>query len=243
MILYFSATGNCKYVAKRISESTGDSILSIEDCIKTNNYNFKDKYIGIISPTYFWALPSITRDFLQKAKFQTDYIYYVATYGTSPGASYYYAEKYIKNKINAFYSVRMPDTWTPIFDLSTPQKIAAFSNTTESEINKIIEHLNQKDSGQYMNHLKSKLSTKIVYPVYESARKTKHFYIEDACIGCGLCEKKCPDNAIEIKDKKPVWVKDKCVMCLRCLHNCPKFAIQYNRKTKVHGQYTNPNVK
>ena len=42
---------------------------------------------------------------------------------------------------------------------------------------------------------------------------------------------------------KTVWVKDKCVMYLGCLHRCPKFAIQYGKKTKKHGQYTNPNVK
>ena len=29
MILYFSATGNCKYVATKIAESTGDEIVSM----------------------------------------------------------------------------------------------------------------------------------------------------------------------------------------------------------------------
>lgn len=31
MIFYFSATGNCKYVAKRISDATGDEMQSIQD--------------------------------------------------------------------------------------------------------------------------------------------------------------------------------------------------------------------
>ena len=65
MILYFSATGNCKYVATRLAESTGEETISIVDCIKDGKYSFKDKQIGIISPTYDWSLPSITREFLK----------------------------------------------------------------------------------------------------------------------------------------------------------------------------------
>ena len=40
MILYFSGTGNSKYVASRIKDATDDEIFSIEDCIKVNNYKF-----------------------------------------------------------------------------------------------------------------------------------------------------------------------------------------------------------
>lgn len=75
------------------------------------------------------------------------------------------------------------------------------------------------------------------------ARLTAKLRVEGGCIGCGLCAKKCPVQAIEMRDGKPVWVKDKCVMCLGCMHRCPKFAIQYGENTQRHGQYTNPNVK
>lgn len=76
-------------------------------------------------------------------------------------------------------------------------------------------------------------------------RKTKHLFVDtDACIGCGICEKKCPVHAIKMDNKTPVWKTDKCEMCLGCLHRCPKFAIQYdNDKTKQHGQYRNPYTK
>ena len=246
MILYFSATGNCKYVATRISQSTGQEILSIVDCINENQYTFKDDTIGIISPTYFWGLPSIMKEFLEKASFQTDYLYFIATYGTIPGSIGDMASKVIRDhEINAYYSVRMPDTWTPIFDLSTPEKIAKFSKKTETEIESIIHHISEHHTNRHMAHRTPVFMTEwFAQPIYNNkARRTVHFSVDNTCIGCGLCAKKCPVQAIEIQNKRPVWIKDKCVMCLGCLHSCPKFAIQYGKNTRKHGQYTNPNVK
>ena len=87
------------------------------------------------------------------------------------------------------------------------------------------------------------MKNKLPYPIakighsieYGSMRKTKHFSVEDTCVGCGLCAKNCPVSAIQIKDRKPEWVKEQCVMCLSCLHQCLKFAIQYGKKLKSTG--------
>ena len=245
MILYFSATGNCKYVATRLVESAEQEILSIVDCIRNGQYQFSDKTIGIVSPTYDWGLPSIVKEFLEKASFQTEYLYYIATYGTTPGASGAMANKAIRGReIDAYYSVQMADTWTPVFDLSTPEKVARYTQNTETEINAIISGVKERRTNRHMSPCTPAFITEwIAEPIYNSkVRRTSHFCVEDTCIGCGLCARKCPVQAIEIQDKRPVWVKDKCVMCLGCLHRCPKFAIQYGKNTKKHGQYTNPNV-
>ena len=245
MILYFSATGNCKYVASRLAEAEGEEAISIVDCIQQNRYSFSDKKIGIISPTYVGGLPSITREFLQKAELDAPYTYYVATYGTTPGSSSKFAARYLGKAFSAYYSVRMVDTWTPAFDLSTPEKVAVFTNTTEPDIDEIIGHIQKSETGDFMKKRLPYWLIKTVYPRYEKQRETKNLVMSGDCIGCGLCARKCPVQAIEMRDKKPVWVKDKCVMCLGCLHRCPKFAIHYGdgKATIEHGQYTNPNVK
>lgn len=129
------------------------------------------------------------------------------------------ANKAIRERnIDAYYSVRMVDTWTPIFDLSTPEKVRKYTGTTEADIERIAQ------------------------PFYDRrVRLTSHFHVEESCIGCGLCAGKCPVQAIEIREKRPIWVKEKCVMCLGCLHRCPRFAIQYGRRTKKYGQSLHPN--
>ena len=80
MILYFSGTGNSKYVASRIKDATDDEIFSIEDCIKVNNYKFsldEGESLGIICPTYFFGVPVIVEDFLKRVRFTRNIINYL----------------------------------------------------------------------------------------------------------------------------------------------------------------------
>ncbi len=185
MILYFSATGNCKYVATRIAQSAGQDIVSIVDCVRECKYSFEGDSIGIVSPTYDWGLPSIVKEFLEKASFHTEYMYFISTYGTTTGASGYLANKSIENRnIDAYYSVKMPDTWTPIFDLSTPEKVAVFTKTTEGEIDDIKEKIAMRYTNKRMSPRVPVLPVKMIaQPLYNMrVRKTSHFRLEDSCI-------------------------------------------------------------
>lgn len=253
MILYFSATGNSKYVAQRVAKATNDEAISILDFINKDEYSLfikENENVGIVSPTYAWGCPSIVMDFLNNISFgnsNKNYFYFIATYGTTPGNSGYFANKNLYKstgiKFDAFFSVKMPDTWTPIFDLSDKEKVDQINIMSESQIDEAIEKIKSKSIGNFMRNKIPKITAPLYKPYYENMRKTNHFTVDDSCIGCKLCEKRCPVNAIEIKDNKPVWVKSKCTMCLGCLHRCPKFSIQYGKNTRKHGQYNNPNIK
>ena len=246
VILYFSATGNCKYVAERLAEALGEEALPMVECIRTGRYDFAGETIGIIAPTYDWGLPSLVKEFLEKATLRAEYLYYIATYGTTPGASGCMAQKALRGqRIDAFYAIRMADTWTPVFDLSTPEKVAVFTRTTEQEIDRTIQRVAAREHNRKMTPRTPVFLTEwFAEPIYNSCvRKTSHLRVEESCIGCGLCERKCPVQAIKMEEKRPAWVRERCAMCLGCLHRCPKFAIQYGNRTKRHGQYTNPHVK
>lgn len=49
----------------------------------------------------------------------------------------------------------------------------------------------------------------------------------EACISCGLCERKCKGACIDSKSKKIDY--SRCVDCYNCLSGCHKGAIQYTR--------------
>ena len=249
MILYFSATGNSKHVAKRVAAAVGDSITAIDGCAASEQYTFdliNNEPLGIISPVYDWGLPSIVRDFLGKAAFMTDkeaYVYFVATYGTTSGQAARMAAELLSHggiKLSAKFSVKMPDTWTVLFDLSNADKVGTINANADKEIDGIIPHIASHDTGDFSKNKIPYFIAKIAYRHYESVRQTKHFHILDSCVGCGSCAKNCPVQAITLENSKPRWVKSKCAMCLRCLHRCPRFSIQYENKTQNHGQYVHP---
>ena len=46
-----------------------------------------------------------------------------------------------------------------------------------------------------------------------------------ACIGCGLCVKKCPKDAIKVENFLATIDYDKCINCGLCADACPTSAI------------------
>lgn len=245
MIIYFSATGNSKYVAKRIAEATNDFTRSIA----TFEYGEfielkKDKMLGIVCPTYFYGLPVNVEEYIRKVKMLIDpsvYCYFVTTYGGETGHPETFVEDALKAKgvrLDASYRVRMPENFTPMFSVNDKDAIAKVLEEAEPIIDGVIAHIRNRDKGCFIDSTETKNAE--VHKKYDEMRKTSNFTVSDACIGCMLCAKRCPSKAIQMQDKKPVWVKDMCTLCLGCLHRCPQNAIDYAGMAKDNGQYRNP---
>lgn len=60
----------------------------------------------------------------------------------------------------------------------------------------------------------------------EPAERTRgHVEIDiDACIYCGMCQRKCPTGAITVSRPEKTWAIERlnCVQCSSCVDNCPK---------------------
>ncbi len=72
----------------------------------------------------------------------------------------------------------------------------------------------------------------------------KRYKVNDKCINCQACVKRCPTHNITIENGEFKFGKN-CLMCMRCSFHCPKNAIKIGwfEKWKVNGAYNfnNPN--
>lgn len=246
MIFYFSATGNSKHAAEKTA-GVNENIVSISDALKTKSmeFNVADGKLGIVFPVYFFGVPQSVLDFINSAKIhlkEKTYVYILMSCGASTANADKFVSKVLEKKgifVNAVYSVKMVDTYVPLFKIAKETEQKKINDKADLELEKIKKAIDKRVSGNQNKNagLFPKTVTFFSYPFYKHRRFTKKFYAEDSCIGCGLCEKICPSEAIKIENGKPVWVKKQCSICLGCLHRCPKEAIQYGKKSKTTGRY------
>lgn len=63
-------------------------------------------------------------------------------------------------------------------------------------------------------------------------------YIKTECIGCGICQQECPNDAISLINHEPVVDTAKCDICGRCAESCPGEALQVmGRAVTINGLY------
>ena len=197
MIFYFTSTGNCLSAAKRISKKTDDTIKSITECIKNNQYRFSftdNEKIGFIFPCYFWGTPLIFDDFIRHLNaddFKGHYIYLINTYGGSPGntlGSAYKAFKSNNIEINSGFYVKMPENYMITFKAPSNDKITSRLTKAYSLIDDIIKQINIKAQNSHPD-VKETIVLPLslaVHKYYFLNRRTDKFNVKENCTGCGL---------------------------------------------------------
>ncbi len=240
-IFYFTATGNNLYLSKRI----GGDLFSIPKLIKEEKYDFEDDEIGIIFPTYYGTVPKIVEEFLSKAKLKSNYIFAITSYGfTSREAIPRIVEIGKRNKIKFSYvnDIRMVDNYLPAFDMRKEIKKEPTMNIEEN-LDKIIRDIRNKRIyiKKYPTYKRfSGLLINKLHPYPEGSIFEEKFNIESNCNECGICEKVCPVDNIEISTKPSF--KGNCQQCLACVNHCPQKAIHIKME-KGEARYINKNIK
>ena len=246
MILYFSGTGNSKFVAEYIAKKTGDKILSLNNLIKKNikmPLCIEDNYIMFVLPTYAWRIPKIIENFIRDNDFQGNKnLYFILTCGSETSNAFYYIKKLCNSKdlnLKGFAEIIMPENYIAMFSSPDENTIVDTINSSYKIMDEIINHIK---NNEYFSIFKpksilGKLESGPINPLfYKFFVNDKGFYSTDKCIGCGKCKKLCPLNNIEIKNKKPIW-KGNCTHCMACISYCPTEAIEYKNKTKNQSRY------
>lgn len=247
MILYFTGTGNSRYIAKQIANLTGDRLVSINKRIKENDtsgINATGRLIFVV-PTYCWRIPRLVEEWIAKTRFTgTENVYFIMNCGTSIGN----AKKYIKRlckrknfKYMGVVSIVMPENYIAMYDAPDESVAIQIIENANLVIGKIGEIIRQGKvvtdrQSNLIDCLKSSVINTIFYSFLVKADK---FTVDDKCVGCGICVKECSLNNINLKGNKPVWGKE-CTHCMACICKCPKEAIEYGEKSVGKIRYKCP---
>ena len=244
MILYFSGTGNSKYVAKRIADALGDEILNLNDRIKSGDTSPVEtgERVIIVTPTYAWRIPRVVRDWLLKTELRgAKQVWFVMTCGSEIGnADKYNRELCAEKAISCMGTAQivMPENYIAMFSAPQADEAREIVAKAEPNIDCVIASIQSNQPfAPTRNDLYDRFMSGPVNPIfYKFFVKANAFTASGACIGCGQCVNRCPMNNVAIKDGKPVWGKA-CTHCMACICYCPVSAIEYGKKSVGQPRY------
>ncbi len=236
-ICYFTASGNSLYVARQI----GGKLFSIPKLMRQESVVIEDDAVGIVSPVYVGGMPLMVQEFLDRAKINTAYFFYIFTCGNGGSFSQVQAiaqRRGLPLKYGAI--VRMVDNFLPMFEMRQELDAAAQKNIDVQlhlicrEIASRTENLTA-EGRQQVNPLVNMFAKKVL-----RRDAAQGYLVNDQCVHCGICAKVCPADNITVT-KNAVRFADRCEVCYACVHNCPQNAIHL-RKERSSARFRNEHV-
>ncbi|MEI3063561.1 MAG: EFR1 family ferrodoxin [Oscillospiraceae bacterium] len=161
MILYFSGTGNSKYVAKRIADALGDEIVNLNDRIKASDTSpvETDERLIIVTPTYAWRIPRVVRDWLRKTELRgAKQVWFVMTCGSEIGnADKYNRELCTEKGLSCMGTAQivMPENYIAMFSAPQADKARQIVAKAKPDIDRAIAAIQQGSA----SHRRGTIST------------------------------------------------------------------------------------
>ncbi|MGN1263820.1 MAG: EFR1 family ferrodoxin [Prevotella sp.] len=251
VVLYFTGTGNCLYVARQLAGQDGET-LSIPQLVSKGQFDIEADEIGLVYPVYGHMPPYMVREFIKKARLKAEYKFAVLTYGMRKCSSVEIWDGISKKAGNAFDYIGtliMVDNWLPNFDMNEqmkmdkhiPENLARITADLDSR-RRWHEPVTQEEREQHEGFMRlSGLDPEVGFLM----KAEQHFTTTDACIDCGICTYVCPRGNYELTGRG-VRMEGDCEFCFACIHNCPQKAIRFRKQedgTWPDGTEKNPDAR
>lgn len=266
LILYFSGTGNTKFIGDRIAEQLESreydfDLKAVENFSPKNLSEYDFLVFGF--PVYVHDLPHFLKDFIAELSLtKSRGVILYATAGKNSGNALRKTGNLFKK--NDFIPLFTAEFIMPANDFilaeskkskkvkrliaSDFKELAGLNKVAEKIAEKAIENAEKNLNKDQINLPRRKFTSSLIDPTMQFLFKLiKKFLIskfraDENCTLCGYCEKICPADNIVIENEEVKFL-DKCYLCLRCVNHCPEEAIQISRLTKNKFRYKGPNSK
>lgn len=250
VVLYFTGTGNCLYVARQLAGKEGE-ILSIPQLMRKKQFEIEADEIGLVYPIYGHMPPYMVREFIKKAQLKAEYKFAVLTYGMRKCNAVEIWDGISRKAGNVFDyigTIVMVDNWLPNFDMNEQMKIDKHIPENLAKITSDLsnrrrwhEPVTQEEREQHEGFMSlSGLDPEIGFLM----KADRSFRVTDDCIHCGICTYVCPRGNYQLTGQG-VKMQGDCEFCFACIQNCPQRAIQFKKNedgTWPDGSEKNPNA-
>jgi len=230
-ILYFSPTGNAKYIAEKLLDHLNDNdteLLPLEFTIP-GELEAKDQ-LTIIFSIHAFNAPRTVRRFVKKIPSGLYKKISLIAVGcadawinkaSTSGVRHILEKKKYSITVDEF--LPMPLT----FIMSFPEQMCRdLISSAEKKIEVIASSILNEKRSENTIPFKSKL-VHIIGKAEDPAAKLfgLELHAGNDCTSCGICVNNCPEKNIRFNKKnKPVFGLN-CMMCMRCIYNCPEKTI------------------
>lgn len=251
VVLYFTGTGNCLYIARQLAGKEGE-ILSIPQLMRKKQFEIEADEIGLVYPIYGHMPPYMVREFIKKAQLKAEYKFAVLTYGMRKCNAVEIWDGISRKAGNVFDyigTIVMVDNWLPNFDMNDQMKIDKHIPENLAKITSDLsnrrrwhEPVTQEEREQHEGFMSlSGLDPEVGFLM----KADRSFRVTDDCIHCGICTYVCPRGNYQLTGQG-VKMQGDCEFCFACIQNCPQRAIQFKKNedgTWPDGSEKNPNAR
>lgn len=253
-IYCFTGTGNSLSIANQLAKPLNAEVERLditrygkeaaETCVREGDI------LGFVFPVYAWSYPDAVKAFVKKLRIEGKpaYVFAVANCGDSAGETLTAFSRLLEKqgiRLNYGNVCAMPNNYLPLSDVDNQAMERTKLENARVRCAKLAKDIEDRLVG--LNSLPPKAIDPfllyVVHPLFCWYAKGAYrkFFAEQACTGCGICAKVCPQKNISIEHGHPVWGRE-CASCMACIHWCPAQAIQYGKRTRQFGRYHNPDV-
>jgi len=248
-IIYFSASGNTKYVAQLISAglkytNMDPELLPVKSS-RASSLNFKKiEVFGIGAPIYAMAFTPNMVKFIEGMPISKNnaHFFLFDTNAGLPGEAIKHIRQILEKKQYKFIGAL--EIISPTRDSVFETNMFKYVKWSKKNIDKCFQFgvkigdIIKKGKGTIDWSRQTFLGGLIrsFFKVFENSFYklvcTQIGFDASKCERCKACEAICPTNAIDYKES-PLFDETKCMGCFSCLRNCPTQALYFKLMPKV----------
>ena len=266
LTLYFSGTGNTKFIAELFSSKMGAVCFSIEEPRNFTSLLKAHDTVCFCYPIYGSRVPRILREFV--ARHMSDIngkkiVILVTQVLFSGDGARVFTDMFWDGAIDVIYAEHflMPSNVCnlPLLWQTSQRKTQRYIARAKVKMHRVCQNIKSGTVvkrgftvfSQVLGNIQGRLwqgSSKEIYPARFSAENMAMagVKIHKQCHKCGKCISACPVKNFE-NTRGAITHKSSCIVCYRCVNLCPKRAItvmmfhrrprrQYTAMIKAHNE-------